>query len=79
MTLLNILTPYKYGNHEITDKDIHDWHNGITFATGIKRLMSIRDEVSSKLTFQVTGYTYDSLVRLYEYANYRIGLMVKNM
>lgn len=79
MTLLNILrTPYKYGNVELTDGDLFGLWETIAREYSYKSLLAIQDNISDMITNQVSGILKERLMRLWEFANYRLQLMRKN-
>lgn len=75
--LTSLLTPYKYGNVEITDSWVTETHREILKERNVNRLYDIRDNVDKNITFQVSGNMRDSLLHLYEFAQYRINLFNK--
>lgn len=77
-TVLNaIFSPYKYGNTDIDDSWVMRMHETIMKERNLRTLYHLRDEMDSKITFQVSGIIRERLLHLYEYAQYRINLFIQ--
>lgn len=74
--LQSLLTPYRYGNVEIDEWWISNMHKSISQQRSVKSLLTMREHISDNITYQVSGRTRESLIRLYEYADYRIKLIL---